>query len=103
MSNGNWWASKLGGGQQQSQPQQPSYPTTMPQQTYPATTPQPPLPPAGTEGHRLPASAVNASRCPECTSGKGIVGGPQASGPATPAFQVPTGGFNPTTIVGRIE
>jgi hypothetical protein len=34
--------------------------------------------------------------------GKGITGGPQASGPAQPAVQVATGGWNPTTIIGKL-
>jgi hypothetical protein len=34
--------------------------------------------------------------------GKGIAGGPQASGPAQASKQVATGGFNPQTIIGHI-
>lgn len=119
----NWWANKLGG-TPQTQPQQQ-------QPTYPATTPQPVYLPPDVRDHRLPASATEASSCPGCGSGnygrtspeakarcydcgyplvqsgsgmgKGITGGPSASGPATPAKQIATGGFNPQTIVGRIE
>jgi hypothetical protein len=35
--------------------------------------------------------------------GKGITGGPSSSGPATPARQIASGGWNPTTIIGKIE
>jgi hypothetical protein len=118
----SWWANKLG--TPQAQPQQP-------QTTYPTTTQQPAYLPPDVRDHRLPVSATEASRCPGCGSGnygrvtpeakarcydcgyplvqsgsgmgKGIAGGPQASGPATPARQVASGGFNPQTIVGRIE
>jgi hypothetical protein len=74
-------------------------------------------------------SAGQTQRCPECSSnnymavsnaaprcydcgypivqsgsglGKGITGGPQAAGPAQPAVQVATGGWNPTTIIGKL-
>lgn len=123
----NWWADKLGA------PQQPSAPRQAPQQpvSYPPTTPQPVYLPPEVRQHQLPASATTSSRCPECGSGnyggatpearkrcydcgypitqsgsgmgKGIMGGPQASGPTQPARQAATGtGFNPQTIIGHI-
>jgi hypothetical protein len=35
--------------------------------------------------------------------GKGIVSGPQPTGPVQAAVQVATGGWNPTTIIGKLE
>jgi hypothetical protein len=121
MSN-NWWAQKLG-----SQPQQPATPQPQyvaPQPAQYAQPQQPTYPPSQ-------QTQAQAARCPGCGSGNyggatpesrprcydcgypiqqsgsgvgtGIVGqGGQSSWPATPATQVPTGGFNPTTIIGHI-
>lgn len=117
----NWWADKLG--TPQSVPQQRVAST-------PPTTPQPAYLPPDVRQHTLPASATTTSRCPGCGSGnyggatpearprcydcgypltqsgsgvgKGIAGGPQASGPAQASKQVATGGFNPQTIIGHI-
>lgn len=119
MSSQNWWASKLGG--------QPSAPAPI-QQPRPQ---QPNLIPAGQNNSTPPVVASPSERCPGCGSfnyggatpesrkrcydcgypivqsgsglGKGITSGPQASGPAQPAKQVPTGGWNPTTIIGKLE
>jgi len=126
MSNANWWAKQLGG-QPAARPVQPQTPNQP--QAYPPTTQQPAYQPPEVQQHTLPASATNALRCPGCGSGnygsdgqtkprcydcgypiqqsgsgvgKGITGGPQASGPATPAVQVQAGGWNPTTIIGHI-
>jgi hypothetical protein len=122
----NWWADKLGAQQQPAAPRSvtPQQPTS-----YPPTQQQPPYLPPEVRNHQLPISATTASRCPGCGSGnytgggenkprcydcgypiqqsgsgigKGIMGGPQASGPAQPARQVATGGFNPQTIIGHI-
>jgi len=118
----SWWADKLSQPQQQSRPaNMPPMPPSQQPMTY-----APPAPPQ--QGVRPPASA-NASRCPSCGSGnygsiegtkarcydcgypivqsgsglgKGITGGPQAAGPVQPAVQVATGGWNPTTIIGKL-
>jgi len=119
----NWWANKLAGQAPQSpQPRQemPLPPSQIPMAYTPLAQPQ--------QGAR-PTASANASRCPGCGSGnygsiegtkarcydcgypivqsgsglgKGITGGPQASGPAVPAVQVATGGWNPTTIIGKL-
>jgi hypothetical protein len=125
MSNSNWWANKLGTPQAPSQPNTPLAPVpqqyTPQQPTYP-TQPVPTQYPPSQQIHTTP-------RCPGCGSqnylgadntkprcydcgypiqqsgsgvGKGIVGGPQASGPTQAARQVPSGGFNPQTIIGHI-
>jgi hypothetical protein len=53
--------------------------------------------------------SFDVHRCYDCGypkvqagSGVGTVGGSSSGGPATPAKQVATGGFNPTTIIGHI-
>lgn len=119
MSN-NWFANKLG----PSAPQQPSTPQYVAPQpaTYaPPSQPQYPpsqqmTPPAprcpGCGSNNYGGTAESRPRCYDCgypiqQSGSGvgtgiIGGGGQASGPAQPAIQVQTGGFNPTTIIGHI-
>lgn len=101
-------------------PMQPQY-----QAPYTAQTPE-----NGQGGYRMPASATSTSRCPNCGSGNyggatpearprcydcgypitqsgsgipGIGGAPAAGGPVQAAKQVSTGGWNPSTIVGRID
>ena len=121
-SNADWFAKKLG-----QQPQQPQTPTpayaapqpatyVQPQQTqYPPSqqaTPQALRCPGCGSGNYGGATPESRKRCYDCGYpiqqsgsgvGKGIVGsGGQASGPATPAVQVQTGGWNPTTIIGHI-
>lgn len=140
MSN-SWWADKLGNGQPQTpryvpptppaQPVQPGY--TQPYQgvtpntAYPPVTQQPYIDPS-LEGHKLPASAMAPSRCPNCSSGNYGKMTPetaprcydcgyplQQSGSGMPGVRVPTNGnteaakqvstannFNPQTIVDRI-
>jgi hypothetical protein len=127
MSN-NWWANKLGTPQQQPQaqppmapipsqyvPQQPSYPQ-QPQQYAPSQYPAsqniqlaPRCPGCGS-GNYVGGEGSRA-RCYDCGypiqqsgsgMGKGIMGGPSASGPTQAARQVPSGGFNPQTIIGHI-
>ena len=121
----NWWAQKIGANPSAPVPQAPTY-----QQQLPPTTPQPPYYPPEVNQQRLPQSATNAARCPGCGSGnygsadaasrarcydcgypitqsgsgmgKGVTSGPQAAGPAQPARQVESGGFNPQTIIGHI-
>lgn len=129
MTSNNWWADKLGTPRQpQAMPptQMPQQPVYQPQQ--PTYQPQPPVQQGAP---RLPQSAVNAQWCPGCGSGNygssplapesrarcydcgypitqsgsgaaGVNQG-QASGPTQAAKQVPTGGWNPTTIIGKIE
>ena len=137
MSN-SWWADKLGTSQPQvqrpatpAQPVQPGITTPYPgyttNQAYPPVNQQMPYNPE-LEGHRLPASATTASRCPNCSSGNYgkmtvetappcyACGYPiQQSGSGMPGVRVPTNGntsaskqvstannFNPQTIIDRI-
>ena len=122
MSNSDWWAKKMN--VPAPNPVMPEVPMAQPQ---PATYVQPQQPQYPPTQQRTPS----ADRCPECGSGnyggatpesrkrcydcgypiqqsgsgmgKGIIGqGGQASGPAQPARQVQSGGFNPTTIIGHI-
>lgn len=122
MSNSNWWANKLNGQQPQRpastpqyvapqpatyvQPQQPQYPPSQ------QATPQAPRCPNCGSGNYGGATPEARPRCYDCGypitqsgsgAGTGIMGGPVASGPATPAKQVQTGGWNPTTIIGKLE
>lgn len=122
MSNADWFARKLNvppAPQQQAPqptyiPQQPQAPYQVQQPSYPVATPAVPM------GERCPgcgsgnyggATPEARKRCYDCGypitqsgsgMGKGITGGPQASGPAQPAKQVQAGGFNPQTIIGHI-
>lgn len=119
MSNSDWWAKKLG---TPAVPQQPSYQgVPIPQQQLPQTNNAPQNYPTMRTpvGDRCPgcgsgnyggATAETRKRCYDCgypitQSGSGVgngVIGQGGSGPAIPATQVPTGGFNPTTIIGHI-
>jgi len=123
----DWWSKKLTG-QPASYP-----PVAQPAPQIPQQFQQPVQPPvqqpAQPQQPRLPQSAMNASRCPGCGSGNyggatpesrprcydcgypitqsgtgipGINQG-QASGPTQAAKQVQTGGWNPTTIIGKID
>jgi len=122
MSNQSWWANKLAG---QSAPQQPAQPPYVAPQ--PATYVQPQQPQYPPSQQRTP----QAERCPGCGSnnyggatpesrkrcydcgypivqsgsgmGRGIVSGQQTAGAPQPARQVANGGWNPTTIIGKIE
>jgi hypothetical protein len=120
MSN-NWWANKLG---TTPVPQQPSYQgVAIPQQQAPQTpnapqnyptmrTPVGDRCPGCGSGNYAGATPESRKRCYDCGyplqqsgsgMGTGIVGqGGQASGPAQAATQVPTGGWNPTTIIGHL-
>ena len=116
----NWWANKMG---TTPAPRQdiPSVPMQQPayQQPQMPQAQQPQMPPVQLD--RCPgcgssnyggATPESRKRCYDCGYpiqqsgsgvGTGIVGqGGQSSGPAIPATQVPTGGFNPTTIIGHI-
>lgn len=116
----SWWADKLG---QAVPPRSSNIPPAPPSQQpmsampLPVQNPQPNLPP----------SSVNASFCPDCRSknygsfdgakprcydcgypirqtgsglGKGI--SVPMEGPTKAAVQVPTGGWNPGTIIGKL-
>lgn len=121
----NWWANKIG------QPQTPSTRQEMPiaPSQIPMSSAPPSVAPSFQQQGVRPTASANASRCPGCGSGnygsiegtrarcydcgypivqsgsgmgKGISGGPQASGPPQAAIQVATGGWNPTTIIGKL-
>ena len=115
----NWWSNKLGTTPQPQQPnmpqQQPVYqqPTQQPQ-SYPTSQQTVPMTPRcpGCNSGNYGGTAESRPRCYDCGypiqqsgsgAGTGIVGQGGGGGPATPATQVPTGGFNPTTIIGRLE
>lgn len=119
----NWWSTKLTGAP--AQPQTPQAPTPQYAAPQPAQYAQPQQPQYPPQQQMTP----QAARCPGCGSGnyggatpesrlrcydcgyplqqsgsgvgKGIVGG-QSGGPAQPARQVASGGFNPQTIIGHI-
>ena len=123
MSNtSDWFAKKLAQQQQQQQAPAPTYAAPQPatyaqpqQSQYPPsqqTSPQAERCPGCGSGNYGGATPESRKRCYDCGYpiqqsgsgvGKGIVGnGGQAEGPATPAVQVQTGGWNPTTIIGHI-
>ena len=122
MSNADWFARKLNQQPLPPQQQQPAPVYAAPQPAQYAQPQQPQYPPTQ-------QMTPQAERCPGCGSGnfsgaegtrprcydcgypiqqsgsgvgKGIVGTPTASGPTQPARQVPSGGFNPQTIIGHI-
>ena len=117
----NWWANKLGAPAPQQSTPQPQYVAPQPAQyvqpqqpTYPPSQqaqPAPPRCPGCGSGNYASLEGAKA-RCYDCGYpiqqsgsglGTGIIGqGGQSGGPATPATQVPTGGFNPTTIIGHL-
>ena len=118
----NWWANKLGApAPQQSAPTQSPYVAPQPatyvqpsQPQYPPTqqaTPQAERCPGCGSGNYGGASPEARKRCYDCGypitqsgsgMGKGITGGQSSGGPAQPAKQIQSGGFNPTTIIGHI-
>jgi hypothetical protein len=121
MSNADWFARKLNVPQQPQQQTPPSYMPQAPQQPYVPQQPSYPVAtPAVPMGERCPgcgsgnyggATPESRKRCYDCGypitqsgsgMGTGIMGGGQASGPAIPATQVQAGGWNPTTIIGKI-
>lgn len=124
MSN-NWWANKLG--QAQPQPRQemplPASQVPMARAPQPAPAQSTYLPSTGATsncpscrsknymkvGSQVTQSgAVDAWRCYDCgypkvQSGTGIGGvSAPSAGPTQAAVQVPTGGWNPQTIIGHI-
>jgi hypothetical protein len=120
MSN-NWWANKLGTPAPQQSTPAPQYVAPQPAQYAPPAQPQyPPSHQTQPQAARCPgcgsgnyggATPESRARCYDCGypiqqsasgAGTGIVGQGGSGGPATPATQVATGGFNPTTIIGHI-
>lgn len=121
MAN-DWWAKKLGTPTPQpqqtytpqaplqqpqpvfQQPQQPQYPPSQQIQMSPK------CPSCGSGNYG--GTAESRARCYDCGypitqsgsgMGTGIIGqGGQSAGPAAPAKQISTGGWNPTTIIGHI-
>jgi len=103
---------------QQFTPQNPSYPTqqeVQPQQHQRPMTSSRNCPGCGSGNYAKVGNSASQGgsfevfRCYDCGypvqqtgSGIGSTGGTAAGGPAIPAKQVPTGGFNPTTIIGHI-
>jgi len=130
MSNSNWWANKMGTSaapKQYAPAPQPQYVAPQPAQYTPSPQPQyPPTQQTVPQAPRCPScgsgnyGSLNdaargmaaAARCYDCGYpiqqsgsglGKGIVGqGGRGGGPATPAKQVASGGYNPQTIIGHI-
>jgi hypothetical protein len=123
MSN-NWWASKLGQPQTTRQ-EMPLPPSQVPMAYAPPAT----APSFQQQQGARPTASAQASRCPSCGGGnygsiegtkprcyecgyplvqsgsgmgKGITGGPTPAGPTQAAVQVATGGWNPTTIIGKL-
>jgi hypothetical protein len=121
MSNQNWWAQKLGNNSAPlppaTQPRVAPQPATyaQPQQQYPPSqqvTPQAERCPGCGSGNYGGGTPESRKRCYDCGYpvvqsgsglGKGVTSGPQASGPVQASIQVPTGGWNPTTIIGKLE
>lgn len=119
MSNQNWWAQKLGG--QPSAPVfQPPAPNTVqrPAQVPPMQNTPPVVAPPMAEtcpncrSSNYGGTAETRKRCYDCGypimqsgsgMGRGIVSGQQTAGAPQPARQVANGGWNPTTIIGKIE
>ena len=122
MSNADWFAKKLGVPQQQQEAGlQPTYVPQVQNPTPSVVQPSyPPATPAIPRGDRCPgcgsgnyggATPEARKRCYDCGypitqsgsgMGKGITSGPTAGGPTQATTQVPTGGWNPTTIIGHI-
>jgi len=124
-SSADWFSRKMGAPAPQTQ-QQPVYQQPVQQQVPMQTMPQQqqqqhPMtasgrcPGCGSNNYaKVGVSATQSGsfevyRCYDCgypvqQTGSGVssTGGTAAGGPAIPAKQVPTGGFNPTTIIGHI-
>jgi ribosomal protein S27AE len=129
MSNSNWWANKLGGTPSST----PTPATTPPPGNVYRATPGAPNTPVSYDPNQdqlvtKAQSARAADRCPACNSGNymsapsggrmrcydcgypivqqgsGLAGTGTGSGPVVASKQPNQGGgFNPTTIVGRLE
>lgn len=120
MTNSNWWANKLGAQTPQARPA--NLPPMPPSQQPMTMAPQPQV-----RQPNLPPSSAQSSQCPECRSNNyGSVEGAKArcydcgypirqsgsglgkgisvpmEGPTQAAVQVPTGGWNPQGIIGKL-
>ena len=115
----SWWAQKLGAPAPQqpqrqgvvqpqpatyAQPQQPQYP---PSQQITPTAERCPGCGSSNYGGATPESRKRCYDCgyPIVQSGTGVRGvttGQAGAGPAQPARQIDTGGYNPTTVIGKI-
>jgi hypothetical protein len=105
----NWWANKLGTNPTQ-QRQQPVYTPPIPVQATPQIVQTPSARCPNCASANYVGTAETRSRCYDCgypivqqgsgTPGIRTAGG---SGPATPAKQVATNGYNPNVIVDRIN
>lgn len=131
MTTNNWWAKKLGTPAPLSNtPPLTPPPGNVYRPPVPQANPQVQYDPAQDQLVTRAQSASLSDRCPGCGSGNymapmgtqlkrcydcgypivqsgtgaGPTGGSSSSGPATPAKQVgQDGGFNPQTIVGRLQ
>jgi hypothetical protein len=123
MTTNNWWSKKLGTPEQPQQTQQPSsHPVYQPanplpvQQSYPQSHQSAPVTPVS---QRCPgcgssnyggATPEARKRCYDCgypitQSGSGMgpgIMGQGGGGSPQPSRQVQTGGWNPTTIIGKL-
>ena len=127
----DWFAKRMGVPQQQQQPNYTQPPTpTVPQQFTPQNPAYPTQQYVPEQTGARPTASVESTRCPGCGSGNygkspmapeskarcydcgyplvqsgsgmGSAGSQATGGPAIPAKQIQTGGFNPTTIIGHI-
>lgn len=117
----DWWARKLNAPQQPQQPQpRATVPLQQPQPQYQATQPQ--YPPSesirmsprcpGCGGSNYMGAEGTRPRCYDCgypiqQSGSGVGAGivtptVKSDGPTQAAKQVDSGGWNPTTIIGKL-
>lgn len=132
MSSTDWWARKLRGGPAPETRALPTTPVRVPRSEVHQAAPQPSAPPksvsealaTGYVGRKT--GAERTGFCPECGSGnysgasghmprcfdcgfvpgrdfrnstQGIIG----DGPATPARQVESAGYQPGTIIGTVQ
>ena len=112
----NWYQKRFAAGVPAREAVVPrSSPTAEPQVTPPAAHYQRPTPSSLQEDHCPSCASTNymappnsqMKRCFDCgypvvQSGSGVSGG-KTDGTVHKATQVPSGGFNPTVIVGRVE
>jgi len=109
----SWWAQKLGA----PAPQQPQrqgvvqpQPATYAQPQQPQYPPSQQITPTAERCPGCGSSPESRKRCYDCgypivqsgTGVRGVTTGQAGAGPAQPARQIDTGGYNPTTIIGKI-
>lgn len=112
MSSSNWFAGKLGLPQPAPSATPPVIaPTPQPTQTVSAyQAPTDNFCPRCRSGNYFRPAPSAALRCYNCNygspdqSGTSVGGGitQSSNGPATPARQIESGGFNPQTIIGKL-